>query len=109
MELTPLTPTFPGGGTVSTVVARLVYRSTTVPGAGSRFVLLASADAGVSWTPFTLTVPTAANTDVTSSIDISSLGFTPTTRAQNIRLRLSVMPKGGTLVTQVDLVHLDVN
>ena len=109
VEFTPLTPTFPGGGTVSTVVARLVYRSTTVPGAGSRFVLLASADAGVSWAPFTLTVPTAANTDVTSSIDISSLGFSPTTRAQNIRLRLSVMPKSGTLVTQVDLVHLDVN
>jgi photosystem II stability/assembly factor-like uncharacterized protein len=109
VEFTPVTPTLPPGGTVSSVVARLVYRSTTVPGAGSRFVLLASADAGVTWTPFTLAGTTVANTDVTNSIDLSSLGFTPATRAQNIRLRLVVMPKGGTLVTQVDLVHLDIN
>lgn len=109
VEFTPVTPTFPAGGTVSSVVARIMYRTTTVPGAGSRFVLLASADAGVTFTPFTLTGTTAANTDVTDSIDISSLGFSSATRAQNIRLRLSVMPKGGTLVTQMDLVHVDIN
>ena len=107
VELTPVTPTLPPGGTVSSVVARLVYRTTT-GGANSRFVLLASADAGVTWTPFTLSGTTAANTDVTDSIDITSLGFSPATRAQNIGLRLVVMPKG-TLVTQVDLVHLDIN
>ncbi len=108
VEFTPVTPTLPPG-TVSSVVARFVYRTTTVPGAGSRFVLLASADAGATWTSFTLAATTAANTDVTNSVDLSSLGFSPATRAQNIRLRLAVMPKGGTLTTQVDLVHVDIN
>jgi len=53
---------------------------------------------------------TAANPDVTSSIDLSSRGFTPAhPRAQNIRLRPLVMPEGGPLLTQVGRVDLDVD
>jgi photosystem II stability/assembly factor-like uncharacterized protein len=109
VEFTPVTPTFPTGGTVSSVVVRLVFRTTTVPAAGSRFTLLASADAGATWTPFAVTAPAAANTDVTQSIDISALGFSPATRAQNILLRFSVSPKTNPITTQIDLVHVDVN
>lgn len=108
VELTPVTPTLPTG-TVSNVTARLVYRATTVPGAGSRFTLSASADGGATWTAWTVPTPTASNTDTTASVDISSLGFNPVSRAQNIRLRFSVMPKGGGLTTQLDLAHIDVN
>lgn len=109
VEFTPRNPTLAGGEAVTAVMARIVFRTTTVPGAGSRFTLLASADAGTTWTPFTLTAPTAANTDVTQSIALTSLGFTPTTRVGDLRLRFSVAPRGAAITTQIDLVHIDVN
>lgn len=109
VEFTPRNPTLAAGQAVTAVVARIVFRTTAVPGAGSRFTLLASADAGATWTPFTVTAPTAANTDVTQSIALTSLGFSPTTRVGDLRLRFSVAPKGGAITTQFDLVHVDVN
>ena len=109
VDLTPVPVTLAPGAPVTTVVAQVVHRTTTVPGAGSRFLLFASADSGVTWTSFTLTAPTVANTDVTSTVALTSLGFTPTTRVQNMRLRYAVVPRGGPLTTGIDLVHIDVN
>ena len=108
-ELTPTAVTLAPGAPVSSVLVRVVHRTTTIPGAGSRFVLLASADSGTTWTSFDLTAPTAANTDVTSSVAITPIGFAPATRLQNIRLRYAVIPRGGPLTTGIDLVHIDVN
>ena len=109
IELTPVPVTLAPSAAVTSVVARVVHRTTAVPGAGSRFLLLASADGGASWASFDLTAPTAANTDVTASVAITPIGFTPTTRLPTLRLRYAVLPRGGPITTAIDLVHVDVN
>ena len=109
IEFTPLTVNLATGGAVSSVSAKFVFRTTTVPGAGTRFILLASADAGANWSTYDLPTPAAANTDVTTTVSLNSLGFTPTTRAQTIKLRFAAVPQGGALTVQIDLAHLDVN
>lgn len=109
VEFTPLTVNLATGGAVSNVSAKFVYRTTTVPGAGTRFILLASSDAGANWSTFDLTTPTAANTDATATVNLASLGFAPTSRAQNIKFRFAAVPQGGALTVQIDLAHLDVN
>jgi photosystem II stability/assembly factor-like uncharacterized protein len=109
VELEPVTPTLPVSPAVGSVVARIVFRTTTLPGAGTRFLLEASADDGVNWHTFDLTTPAAANADVTDSIDLTSLGFTPATRAETLRLRVAAIPQGGALTAQIDLAHVDVN
>jgi photosystem II stability/assembly factor-like uncharacterized protein len=109
VELTPLTVNLATGGAVSNVSAKFVYRTTTIPGAGTRFILLASADSGANWSTYDLATPAAANTDVTVNTSLNSLGFTPSTRAQAIKLRFAAVPQGGALTVQVDLAHVDVN
>jgi len=109
VETAPLTSTLATGEVVSSVVARVRFRTTAVPGAGTRFILMASADGGTNWGTFDLTTPTAANTDVTQTVDLASLGFTPATRAQTIRLRFAAVPQVGALAVQLDLLHVDVN
>jgi photosystem II stability/assembly factor-like uncharacterized protein len=109
VELVPVPITLASGGAVSSVLARVVHRTTAIPGAGTRFLLLASADGGATWTNFDLAAPTAANADVTSSVAITPIGFAPTTRVQNLRLRYAVLPRGGPVTTAIDLVHVDVN
>lgn len=109
VEMTPVTPTLGSGTTVTSALARVTYRTTAIPGGGTRFVLLASPDNGVNWGTFDLAVPTAANTDVSQTVDIASIGFTPASRATTIKLRFAATPQGTALTTQIDLAHVDIN
>ncbi len=109
IELIPTTPNLASTTGVSSVVARLAYRTTTSP-AGARFILFASNDDGVNWTSFPLTAPSGANTQTVSSVNITSLGFATPSKAKKLRLRLTVVPAASSsLTTQIDLAHVDVN
>lgn len=110
IELVPRTPALATSTTVTSAKVTLSYRTTTTPVSGTRIVLLASADNGVSWSTFELPAPSGANVDVTTTADIKGIGFTPASRAQQVRLRVGVQPANGTqLDIQMDLVHLNIN
>lgn len=109
IEFVPTTPNLAPTTGVSSVIARLAYRTTTNP-AGARFLLFASNDGGSTWSSFPLATPSAANTATVQSVDLTSLGFSPIANATKVRLRLTVIPAASsTLTTQIDLVHVDVN
>ncbi len=109
IEFTPVTPNLAPSTGISSVVARLAYRTTNAP-AGSRFILFASNDEGATWTSFPMTTPTSANTQTISTVDLTSLGFATPSNATRLRLRLTIVPAASsTLTTQVDLVHVDVS
>lgn len=109
IEFVPVTPNLAPTTGVSSVVARLSYRTTTNP-SGARFILFASKDEGATWTSFPLATPTGANVTTTQNADITSLGFGNPSDATRLRLRLTIVPAASsTLTTRIDLVHIDVN
>ena len=109
IELTPRTPPLATATTVTSAKVTVMYR-TTAAAPSARFALQASSDNGVTWSTYTLPSTTVADTDVTETIDIMGVGFTPATRAQQVRLRFEVQPPNSTPVTvQIDHVHLNIN
>lgn len=109
VQLSPLTPTLASTGTATSVKASFNYRTTTVPGTGTRFLLVASNDNGVNWSTYDLPAPTAASTDVAATVDITNLGFSNPASAQQVLLRFVAVPQTSTLTVQLDLAHLNIN
>ena len=107
--LTP-SPTVPSGSwSITSVVATVVFQTDATPGTGAAFQLLVSANAGTSWTAYSLTAPgtggAAAQTTQSIGATVSS-----TSQLQNLRLCFEGTSGSGTaLTTSVNLVHVDVN
>lgn len=109
VELTPLAPVVGSSTTVASVQASFTYRTTTIPGTGTRFILMASSDNGANWSTYDLPAPTTAATNVSATVDVTGLGFSPVSRAQQVRLRFAAVPQTGSLTVQMDLAHLNIN
>jgi hypothetical protein len=92
-------------GSVTSVKATVTYKCSAAPSATTGFWLLASPDAGATWTYYALAAGGTSTT--TATVDLSSLVDT-TTKVTNLVLRFYV-ELGNTIKTSNDVIQVQVN